>query len=320
MVATDMSFHSIKTERKINFQNIVNDVPPGLTHSNLIAFTLGYKSGYASVNTGDGITWGQMADSKLSFSNFVRKAAGNNTNSPEYRELYRFLLKCFTDADQDFDGKIELSEFSSMIDQASAAPRKWGFAPSCQELYGGGESADSGYSSKVIAARTKMFEVMSKGTDYIPFDIWLSFCYDHICKKVLEMEREGATATLPVMARSREDFVGFIKGAVSSTHSAEYKELYDFLLTCFVRADINNDGLVGPLEFDNLIELAATAPRRFGFAPSTATLFGGDQKKRLDARRAMLLEMDTDQNGTISFDEWLNFAYSHICEKAKALV
>lgn len=313
-----MSFQSIPKAVSIDFEKIIDNLPKDLTPSNLVAYAMGYQEGFHSVNIGDGVTWEQMSYSKLSFSKFIRKAAGCRTSAPEYKELYRFLLKCFVDADKDFDGKIELSEFSVMIDAAASAPRKWGFAPTSRELYGGGGSGESSFKQKANAARTKMFEVMANGGDFLSFDVWLTFCYDHICKKVLEMEREGMTTNIPQYEWSREDFATFIKAATATTHSAEYKELYDFLLKCFVQADTNHDGTVGPSEFDTMIELASSAPRRFGFAPSSSILFSGDDERR-KARAQMLLAMDTDKSGSISFDEWLSFCYGHICEKAKEL-
>ena len=39
-------------------------------------------------------------------------------------------------------------------------------------------------------------------------------------------------------------------------------------------------------------------------------------QERLRRRKADFDKMDTNGNGTISFDEWLDYAYKHIVHKA----
>merc|ERR1711862_293928 len=121
-----------------------------------------------------------------------------------------------------------------------------------------------------------------------------------------------------LMYTNREDFAKFIQAATHSKVSPEYKELYRFLLNCFTEADSDNDGRVGPKEFDAMIEIAAAAPRKFGFAPSTVQTYRNMQE-RVAAREKMFLDMDTDNSGFIAFDEWLIFCYEHIVGKAKTL-
>ena len=41
-----------------------------------------------------------------------------------------------------------------------------------------------------------------------------------------------------------------------------HEELYQFLVTCFVRADVNMDGRVEVSEFDRMVEEAAELPRK----------------------------------------------------------
>jgi len=41
--------------------------------------------------------------------------------------------------------------------------------------------------------------------------------------------------------------------------------------------------------------------------------------ERIAARQTMFQEMDTDKSGTITFEEWLTFAYKHICSKTANL-
>ena len=42
-------------------------------------------------------------------------------------------------------------------------------------------------------------------------------------------------------------------------------------------------------------------------------------QERLAKRKEYFAAMDVDGNGTISFDEWLNYAYSHIVLKVAKL-
>ena len=75
-------------------------------------------------------------------------------------------------------------------------------------------------------------------------------------------------------------------------HKEEYKELYMFLLKCFTEADNEGTGKIGPDKFDALVDIAAVAPRRFGFAPSAAETVMSVAEK-LAARKAMFDKMET---------------------------
>merc|ERR1712130_156340 len=108
------------------------------------------------------------------------KIAASSKESPEFRSLYKFLLKCFTYADADYDGRIDYSQFSTLIEVAAQAPRKFGFAPSGSELYESKEIQDS--------AHSKMFKEMDANNDgYISFSEWLFFVYQHIQYKAQYM-------------------------------------------------------------------------------------------------------------------------------------
>ena len=45
-----------------------------------------------------------MEKTKEQFVRFIRKAMNKHTD--EHVELYQFLVRCFTRADQDLDGKV----------------------------------------------------------------------------------------------------------------------------------------------------------------------------------------------------------------------
>lgn len=67
-----------------------------------------------------------------------------------------------------------------------------------------------------------------------------------------------------------------------------------------------------------MIEVAAAAPRRFGLAPKSSEMFKTDAD-RLAKRKADFSKMDVNNDGTISFNEWLNYAVEHIISKVAAL-
>ena len=67
------------------------------------------------------------------------------------------------------------------------------------------------------------------------------------------------------MDKTKEEFVYFVRDAISDKNSDAYIELYQFLLGCFVRADKNFTGKVSVGDFDAVIEEAAALPRRYGF-------------------------------------------------------
>lgn len=248
-------------------------------------------------------------EDRRSFVTFIKRATSDRA-SHEYTELYHFLLKCFNVADKDFDGRVRRGEFDAMVELAANLPRRFGFAPTVAEMYSSTEER--------IKARGELFDTIDakcQKNGFISFDEWMSYIYPHICEKAATLDEQDAVSK---MERSKEDFKNFIIEACRSRTSKEYKELYSFLLQCFTTADTDGTGKIGPDKFDTLIDVAADAPRRFGFAPPAAETFKTTAEK-FAARKTMFEIMDTDHHGFISFEEWLTFSYRHICEKAKTL-
>ena len=70
---------------------------------------------------------------KEEFIHFITKSV--DTKSPEYRELYHFLLKTFQAGDTRREGRVTLEAFDLMIEAAAAAPRRFGLAPTSHKLY-----------------------------------------------------------------------------------------------------------------------------------------------------------------------------------------
>ncbi len=78
------------------------------------------------------------------------------------------------------------------------------------------------------------------------------------------------------------------------------------------------NGAVGHVEFDKMVELAVIAPRRFGLAPSTESMFKNDAD-RVATRKREFDNMDVKKTGYITFDEWLSYAMEHIIKKVATL-
>mmetsp|Transcript_73140 Transcript_73140/g.202847 ORF Transcript_73140/g.202847 Transcript_73140/m.202847 type:complete len:283 (+) Transcript_73140:106-954(+) len=237
---------------------------------------------------------------------FLKRACASK-KSREYQQLYAFLLRVFRVADRDFDGLVGPADFDLMVEMAGSIPRKVGFAPSSPEMFG--------CPAERIAKREELFKkIDTDGSGTISFHEFLGYTYDHICKMTASLD----LTKLAERHDTKEHFKNFVVEACRSRKNPEYKELYELLLNTFVQADKDGDGLVNVHEFDRMVEIAGAAPRKFGFAPSTKKMFKSVEE-RVAARTKMFKSMDEDNSGTISFEEWLNFTYKHICEKAKML-
>merc|ERR1712107_444555 len=106
--------------------------------------------------------------------------------------------------------------------------------------------------------------------------------------------------------KSKEDFIWFVKKAVTDKKSYSHSEMYHSFLKLFVDADTNKDGLVSKASFSKLIDAAAAMPRAYGFAPEDSELYKTEAEKDA-ARQKMFDSMDLKATGVITFDEWLKF-------------
>jgi hypothetical protein len=70
---------------------------------------------------------------KEEFLDFIKKAV--NKGTPEYQQLYFFLLKCFQAGDVSKSGGVDVTAFDKMIEAAAAAPRRFGLAPKTSDLF-----------------------------------------------------------------------------------------------------------------------------------------------------------------------------------------
>jgi len=119
--------------------------------------------------------------------------------------------------------------------------------------------------------------------------------------------------TVQDMKQSKHKFVSFVNKATLDQKSSESKELYSFLVECFVDNDTDYDGQVSFNGFNSMIAEAATAPRRFGFAPHTRELY--DSKENYEAERMALFNQLRGPNERVKLESWLTWAQAHIQEK-----
>ena len=206
-----------------------------------------------------------MDKTREEFIVWIRQASAD-PKSGAYNELYQFLVSCFVRADVNLDGQVELSEFDALIEEAAELPRRYGYAPKSSDLYG-----TDGLRK---AARAKQFlDMDTDNSGYITLDKWVAFAVNHITGKVAGLPKDYLGGSADNV--SKEEFLAFIRKAVDRS-TPEYRELYFFLLKTFQAGDEKRTGEVGPVAFDKMIEAAAAAPRRFGLAPSSASMFKSD--------------------------------------------
>merc|ERR1712048_1152863 len=109
--------------RKLLFAKIDTDASGYISFDEWLNYIFPHICGKAaSIDSSKAVS--QMERSKDDFRKFILSACGNRA-SMEYKELYAFLLHCFTEADRDYDGKITADQFDSLIDVAAKAPRRF---------------------------------------------------------------------------------------------------------------------------------------------------------------------------------------------------
>jgi len=230
---------------------------------------------------------------KEDFDFFIQRALTSNMDDC-YIELYNILLRAFVAADVDFDGKVSNDEFDGMIEAAAVLPRKFGY-----KWWDEDKCPDEAARKEV---RSSLFKQIDENADGgISFDEWLSFALKHY---------RTFSSSLPKTLDNEEKdaFVACCKKHGENT-SPEYRRLYWFHWKCFQAADADRDGKVSLDEFSKMIEMASSAPKRFGMSVGPA-----DQAET----ESMFKAMDENGDGAISFDEWLTFSLENIISKVAA--
>jgi Ca2+-binding EF-hand superfamily protein len=220
---------------------------------------------------------------KEEFVFFMKRAVEDNVND-SYIELYNILLRAFAKADIDFDGKVSEEEFPGMMTAAAALPSKFGFQ------WWAGNPSDL------------FHKIDDNGDGAISFDEWLGYAMN---------QYKGDVATLPKAPRemSKDEFITMCKES-TNTASESFKKVYWFNWKCFQAADADRDGMVAADEFNKMIAVATASQKNLGLPAPYAT----------DAERtAAFVAMDANGDGSISFDEWLEFCGANIIAPVAAL-
>jgi len=228
------------------------------------------------------------------FNYFMVRALAS-TDDDCYIELYNLLLRSFVRADVDFDGKVSVEEFDSMIEAAAALPRKFGYQ-------WWNEAACPDEASRK-ASREELFKKIDENNDGgISFDEWLAFALQHY---------KESTSSLPkgLGEESKDVFIATCK-KYSEASTDEYKRLYWFHWQCFQAADADRDGMVSGEEFNKMIDMATANQKRNGLEVPFASQ---------ESRAEMFAKMDENGDGSISFDEWLSFSLEQIIAKVASL-
>ena len=109
------------------------------------------------------------------------------------------------------------------------------------------------------------------------------------------------------MDKTKEEFMRFIRYAMSDEKTDAFSELSNFLTTCFIRADTDFDGKVFIDQFDDLVEAAAALPRRYGLAPKASDMYPTAAARKA-ARAQMFRSMNVKNDGFLTLQEWIAYA------------
>jgi len=209
---------------------------------------------------GASLTSADMKKSKNHFVAFVNRATLDKT-SPEKKEMYEYLVQCFTNADSDYDGLVSFKGFNNMIGEAATAPRRFGFAPHTREMYFTKEDFET--------ERQALYNKLRANEERVSLEQWLGWANAHIKEKVGNGLEEH---DLPRWERTQKDYVQFYKDVMKekstmnpkSTSSTQYKEHYMNSVQEFCAADVAKTGKLDLAAFNNLVYTCAKVPTEFG--------------------------------------------------------
>jgi len=205
------------------------------------------------------VSWTDMGRSKHDFVHFIKEAVANNS-SAQAKELHEYLVKCFIDADTDYDGLVTFQGFNKMIAEAASVPRRFGFAPHTRELYGTKEEFD--------AARQSLYKQLSGPKGKVTLENWVGWAKPHIVEKAKDLEDHRYAR----WERNYAGFVSFFQGVAKAgsahnkktSESTQLKEFYVLTSRQFLENDVHNQGWLGKPEFNALLRQHDALKRRFG--------------------------------------------------------
>lgn len=207
-------------------------------------------------------------------------------------------MKCFVDADSDYDGLVGAKGFNNMVHEAALAPRRFGFAPHTREMYSSLEDFES--------ARASLYSELAGNAGGITFESWYAWSVKHIAGKQNQLVSHSDAR----WERSAEDFVSFYKGVAKegsalnakSSSSTQYKEFYILSNQQFIECDANNEGTLCEAGFTQLVGLCAGNTDRFGFNWYDNVNFS-----------------DVAVGGRVSWKNWFSYKLNLVTENAKSL-
>jgi len=226
------------------------------------------------------------------------KAAIENRDGVEARQLYGFLAVAFGDVDVNKDGLITPDQFDLLCEKVAALPRRYGMAPSWQVEYNNDAAVRT-------AARREMFDTLDtgkKGT--LSLDQWIDWGVSHIASKVPTIDFKKVDFA-HLEHNTKEEFIAYVKVACTDRKSRQYATFYEFLLCLFVEADTCSKGAINVEQFDGLLTAAARVPRHFGLAPEQSD----------PVERKAIFDKMADGKGFVRFNDFLEWAISHTLVK-----
>jgi len=253
---------------------------------------------------------------KDEFSKFL--AAAIQPGTAEHTELFWYLVEMFVENDGNKDGLVTKRPFASMVEMLVALPKKLGILHPDQGLYEEEETRRD-------ARLNQLFDGANpRGDDKLTLDEWVKFAMG-----VYRMMVQCAVG----FNKSKEDFIWFVKKAVTDKKSHAHGEMYQCLLKMFVDADTNRDGLVSKASFSKLIDIAIALPRKYGYpafdtevylpqkfgCPAFDTEAYKTEEEKEVGRQKIFSSMDVKNTGVITFDEWLKFCQERIFAKIASL-
>lgn len=201
-----------------------------------------------------------MKSSKKDFVKFVNNAVLKK-DSHESQLMYEYLCQCFTDNDTDYDGQVSFRGFNSMIAEAAAAPRRFGFAPHTREMYSSKEDYEKD--------RHNLYNELRGTNERVTLEQWLGWASHHIGEKVGSGLKEHAEDK---WNRSKQDYIDFVKGVMKeksshnpkSSSSTQMKEHYLNTVRQFKMADTKMNGKLDKSQFEELKKICAAVPAKHG--------------------------------------------------------
>jgi len=222
--------------------------------------------------------------------------------SKEKREFYGFCALAFGDVDTDKDGFINLEQFDRLLEKVAAVPRRYGLAPLSTE----------DYVARLVRHKDIFDAVDTKdgpARNVIGLDQFTEWAFEHVAVKVGQIPAKDV-GLYHVEDYTEAEYIGFVERAVNNPGSYEHASFYNFILNCFVEADVECKGRITYDQFHALLSRAATVPRQFGLAPDDV-----DEAVRKQMFAAMELKRGGKPTGYVTARKFWEWTVDHTAKK-----